>query len=80
MTHKRTGLSYDLVPASLVAPDMRYCAQCARPAVFLDGIAELASYICPLRHLTLLDLTELKQQHAKELSPQRMDSRRRAPK
>jgi hypothetical protein len=53
----------DLATASMVAPEMRYCGQCARPAVFLDGIGELASYVCPLQHLTLLDLTELQQQH-----------------
>jgi hypothetical protein len=53
----------DFATAPIVAPEMRYCAQCARPAVFRDGIAELARYVCPLRHLTLLNLTEL-QQHS----------------
>jgi hypothetical protein len=66
----------NVATASLVAPDMRYCAHCARPAVFLDGIAELATYICPLRHLTWLDLTTLKEQHANKFSPQRMDVQR----
>lgn len=64
--------------ASLIAPDMRYCGQCTRPAVFLDGMAELASYICPLRHLTLIDLTKLKPQRANESGSPRMDFERRA--
>jgi hypothetical protein len=68
----------DAAPASIIAPDMRYCGRCARPAVLLDGIAELASYICPLRHLTLLDLTKLKPQRPNESSSPRMDFQRRA--
>jgi hypothetical protein len=56
-----------------VAPEMRYCGQCARPAVFRDGIAELARYVCPLQHLTLLDLTDLQQQQPRA---NRQDSRR----
>jgi hypothetical protein len=68
----------DAATATLIAPDMRYCGQCARPAAYLDGIAELASYICPLRHLTLLDLTKLKPRHANEFSSPRMDLERRA--
>jgi hypothetical protein len=67
----------DAATASLVAPDMRYCGQCARPAVLLDGIAELASYICPLRHLTLLDLTKLKPRPTNESSSPRMGFERR---
>jgi hypothetical protein len=68
----------DTATSALIAPDMRYCSQCARPAAYLDGIAELASYICPLRHLTWLDLTNLKPRHASESSSLRMDFERRA--
>jgi hypothetical protein len=59
----------DFATAPIVAPEMRYCAQCARPAVFRDGIAELASYVCPLQHLTLLNLTELQQHPARSTRP-----------
>jgi hypothetical protein len=59
----------DFATASGVAPEMRYCGQCARPAVFRDGIAELASYVCPLQHLTLLNLTELQQQQPRPKRP-----------
>jgi hypothetical protein len=59
----------DLATAPVVAPEMRYCGQCARPAVFRDGIAELARYVCPLQHLTLLDLTDLQQQQTRAHQP-----------
>jgi hypothetical protein len=41
--------------------------------VLRDGIAELARYVCPLQHLTLLDLTDLQQQQPRA---NRQDSRR----
>ncbi len=59
----------DFATASVVAPEMRYCGQCARPAVFRDGIAELARYVCPLQHLTLLNLTELPQPRSRTSRP-----------
>jgi hypothetical protein len=59
----------DFATSSVVAPEMRYCGQCARPAVFRDGIAELARYVCPLQHLTLLNLTELQRQQPKTNRP-----------
>jgi hypothetical protein len=59
----------DFATAPIVAPEMRYCGQCARPAVFRDGIAELARYVCPLQHLTLLNLTELQQQPPRPTRP-----------
>jgi hypothetical protein len=51
-----------LATVFVAAPAMRYCGQCTRPAVLFDSIAELASYVCPLQHLTLLDLTKLNPQ------------------
>jgi hypothetical protein len=51
----------DRTPAPLSAPTTWYCGQCPRAATFVDRTADLASYVCPFQHVTLVDLTKLKE-------------------
>jgi hypothetical protein len=48
-------------PTSAVsAPATYYCAQCPRMAAFVSRTADLATYVCPMQHVTFIDLTKLK--------------------
>jgi hypothetical protein len=51
----------DSTPIPLSAPMTWYCGRCPRVAALADRTADLASYVCPFQHTTLVDLTKLKE-------------------
>jgi hypothetical protein len=44
----------------VVAPATYYCGQCQRIAAFVSRTADLATYVCPMQHVTFIDLAKLK--------------------
>ena len=45
---------------AVVAPATYSCGQCQRIAAFVSRTADLATYVCPMQHVTFIDLTRLK--------------------
>jgi hypothetical protein len=41
-------------------PETWYCGQCARLASLVDRTATTATYVCPQKHFTVVELAKLK--------------------
>jgi hypothetical protein len=44
---------------AVVAPVTYCCGQCQRIAAFVSRTADLATYVCPMQHVTFIYLTKL---------------------
>jgi hypothetical protein len=58
--HSARRRSVNEPKTTVVAPATYYCGRCHRMAAFVSRTADLATYVCPMQHVTFIDLAKLK--------------------